>query len=922
MAASTDTEHRDHRHDDHRPHHYHHHYGRPVLQRPPQQQHHYAYKTVVKKQRPSAGGKKKSTGNRRRRLTHVLAGIVLGLFVGYTFGGSYDRLRLYAGCGSGGAGGGSDAGRSGVLRPLQSPRARVDEDDSGGAIPAAGGGGAGGPPESLLFVGVMTANRYLATRAAAVHSTWARRVPGRVMFYSSETSVRPPGAADLPLVRLPTVDDSYPPQKKSFLMLQHMWDNYGSAYEWFMRADDDVYVRPDRLAALLRSVDSRKPVFIGQAGRGNQEEFGLLSLEYDENFCMGGPGVIMSRETLARVVPHIKHCLKNLFTTHEDVELGRCVQKFAGVSCTWSYEMQTILYHNSSGRDAFTGNLKQKEVHRAITLHPVKQHSHMYRIHNYMKGLELQEIQQKKILLHRDVRSMMDQLNSAHPRPSNEFRLTGDSKQLFSSRPGSPNYLGDPDLLGLPPGLNKYRPRKVADVIKWDFISKAWYSDTDANPRRRIDSYTKEGLDDVVREVMDLINKFSKQRGRVIDFKEIFYGYQRVNPLYGVDYMLDMLLMYKKYRGKKMTVPVRRHAYLQQQFTGFEVREVLDGSEVKMKTQQQDAEAYDNDDDDAAGSPSRDIADNGMVRVEGPPAKRRPDSQAKTVHFVLPLFNRLTTFARFVDNYESVCLANDERVTLTVVPYGKATADGAAAEVAQLAARHPGARLTVLPDAGGPFARAAALHAGAVHAAGPPPDDLLFFVDVDMLWTAATVDRVRLNTVRGRTVYFPIVYSEYDPVVVYGRAAGSPNHFLVNQDTGYWRQYGFGIVSAYATDLAAAGGLDTSIRGWGNEDVDLYEKFVRSRTSTAVSVFRAADPDLVHVYHPVECDAGLPEPKARMCANTRFETYGNVDQFANIIYRNREAVYEFAARRLLNGSTAATRPPPLPVSVSVPRPRV
>jgi len=47
--------------------------------------------------------------------------------------------------------------------------------------------------------------------------------------------------------------------------------------------------------------------------------------------------------------------------------------------------MQTILYHNSSGRDAFTGNLKQKEVHRAITLHPVKQHSHMYRIHNYMK---------------------------------------------------------------------------------------------------------------------------------------------------------------------------------------------------------------------------------------------------------------------------------------------------------------------------------------------------------------------------------------------------------------------------------------------------------------------------------------------------------------------------------------------------------
>jgi len=329
-------------------HHHHHRYdcgsnGRPApvaARSSRQQQQQHPYRPVAKRLRcPGAtgggGGKKKLVaGNRRRRLTHVLAGIVLGLFVGYAFGGggSYDRLRLYAGCADG------NDGSLGSLQPLH-PQTRPTDDGDGDGGTKRMADGDGGPAESLLFVGVMTANRYLATRAAAVHDTWARRVPGRVVFYSSETSVRPPNAADLPLVRLPTVDDSYPPQKKSFLMLQHMWDHYGGAYEWFMRADDDVYVRPDKLAALLRSVDSRKPVFIGQAGRGNQEEFGLLSLEYDENFCMGGPGVIMSRETLARVVPHIKHCLKNLFTTHEDVELGRCVQKYAGVSCTWSYEV-------------------------------------------------------------------------------------------------------------------------------------------------------------------------------------------------------------------------------------------------------------------------------------------------------------------------------------------------------------------------------------------------------------------------------------------------------------------------------------------------------------------------------------------------------------------------------------------------------
>lgn len=190
---------------------------------------------------------------------------------------------------------------------------------------------------TLLFVGVMTAEQYLDSRAKAVFDTWGQELPGRIAFFSSEVS-RAPG---LPLVPLRNVDDSYPPQKKSFLMLLYMYEKYGDRFEWFMRADDDVYVRGDKLEGFLRSVDSRKPQFIGQAGRGTNAERDALSLDYNENFCMGGPGVLFSRETLRRVAPHVKYCLKHLYTTHEDVELGRCVAKFAGVSCTWSYDVST-----------------------------------------------------------------------------------------------------------------------------------------------------------------------------------------------------------------------------------------------------------------------------------------------------------------------------------------------------------------------------------------------------------------------------------------------------------------------------------------------------------------------------------------------------------------------------------------------------
>lgn len=193
----------------------------------------------------------------------------------------------------------------------------------------------------LLFIGVMTAQKYLDTRALAIHNTWGQTVPGKLIFFSSSSSR---SNFSLPLVPLPLVDDSYPPQKKSFLMLKFMHDHFIDDFEWFMRADDDVYIRTDLLEKFLRSVNSSKPQFIGQAGLGNKEEFGQLSLQPDENFCMGGPGMIMSKDTLKLVIPHIRYCLKNLYSTHEDVEVGRCIRKFVGIPCTWSYEVSYFIF--------------------------------------------------------------------------------------------------------------------------------------------------------------------------------------------------------------------------------------------------------------------------------------------------------------------------------------------------------------------------------------------------------------------------------------------------------------------------------------------------------------------------------------------------------------------------------------------------
>lgn len=41
--------------------------------------------------------------------------------------------------------------------------------------------------------------------------------------------------------------------------------------------------------------------------------------------------------------------------------------------------------HNSSGPYAFTGKLKRKEIHNAISLHPIKQAPLMYRLHSFVQ---------------------------------------------------------------------------------------------------------------------------------------------------------------------------------------------------------------------------------------------------------------------------------------------------------------------------------------------------------------------------------------------------------------------------------------------------------------------------------------------------------------------------------------------------------
>ncbi|KAK3601073.1 hypothetical protein CHS0354_029300 [Potamilus streckersoni] len=690
--------------------------------------------------------------------------------------------------------------------------------------------------KGFLFVGIMTAKKYVDSRVVSAYRTWVKTINGKVVFFSSQGSN---SSFNIPVISLLGVDDSYPPQKKSFMMLKYMYEHYIEKYEWFVRADDDVFIKGDKLEKFLRSVNSSVPHFIGQAGVGTKEEYGQLSLGDSDNYCMGGTGIVFSRETLRRIYPHLQTCLKNLYTTHEDVEVGRCVHLYANAHCTWAFEMQHLFFQNFKDyRGSFETALKDKEVLKALTLHPVKTPAHQYRVYNYIKSTHVMELRQKIIYLQREIDDMNQVLNEQSP---------STKKKYYSVHPSLLNYV----------------PMFDEDLPIWDYFVRSVSSHAKVNPRKSIDSSLKIAIDETIEQTISSFNKNARQKGRTIDFKEILYGYTRTTSPYGADYVLDVLLTYRKHKGKRMTVPVRRHSYIRQPFTEIEIIESPFTS-VKISSE-------------THHSPNifRHFIGNHNILDQ---------KLTETIHFILPLAGKITEFKRFMKNFEDICLSPRNPSVLHLVLFTenspKEDVDEIIKVVGQYQKKYGGRTIEVI-EAKGPFARAGALDLGAKQCSA---SDLLFFVDVDILFNMDSLSRIRLNTIRGAQIYFPVVFSQYDPSIVCSDKPMNQCNIDINDKSarmGYWRQFGYGIAAMYHSDLEAVGGFDITIQGWGKEDVDLFGKTVASN----LTIFRSVDLGMVHAFHHINCDVKLDPAQFQMCVGSKASSLGSQLQLAELVQK-------------------------------------
>ena len=161
-----------------------------------------------------------------------------------------------------------------------------------------------------LFVGVLSSQMYLPTRAKAMFDTWGQDV-SMLVFFVGEDCVVPSDLSHLPIIKLPGVPDAvYPPLKKAFAVMQYMYKHYVDDYDWFIRADDDFYLRGKKLTELLNMMDAGELISLGRAGEGREQDSGRLKLLKHEKYCMGGPGMIFSRGMMVALGPYLDLCLK------------------------------------------------------------------------------------------------------------------------------------------------------------------------------------------------------------------------------------------------------------------------------------------------------------------------------------------------------------------------------------------------------------------------------------------------------------------------------------------------------------------------------------------------------------------------------------------------------------------------------------
>ncbi|XP_023442762.2 chondroitin sulfate N-acetylgalactosaminyltransferase 2 isoform X2 [Dasypus novemcinctus] len=257
------------------------------------------------------------------------------------------------------------------------------------------------------------------------------------------------------------------------------------------------------------------------------------------------------------------------------------------------------------------------------------------------------------------------------------------------------------------------------------------------------------------------------------------------------------------------------------------------------------------------------------------------DITRSIINIIVPLAERTEAFAQFMQNFRDVCIHQDKRIHLTVVYFGKEGLSKVKSILESVASESNFQNYTLV-SLNEEFNRGQGLNVGA--RAWDKGEVLMFFCDVDIYFSAEFLNSCRLNTEPGKKVFYPVVFSLYNPAIVYANQDVPPpveQQLVHKKDSGFWRDFGFGMTCQYRSDFLTIGGFDMEVKGWGGEDVHLYRKYLHGD----LIVVRTPVPGLFHLWHEKRCADELTPEQYRMCIQSKAMNEASHSHLGMLVFR-------------------------------------
>ena len=456
-----------------------------------------------------------------------------------------------------------------------------------------------------------------------------------------------------------------------------------------------------------------------------------------------------------------------------------------------------------------------------LTLYPVTEQQHMLSLHHFVQTRTVQRLQHQLALSQNQTNQICKQVSQEFAAPLTEpdaryCRIKSSNDDCDSS---STSLDSDAISEELPPN---FKAMNRFEVISWSYMTPGGvYQSTTTVPVYGVGGELREEINFIIGKVISTVNL---QEATEWMLWRLIGCHLRYSGTRGREYLLDMILEEKRRRVRKR----RRWHVLRPHGPGLVLHE-----------------------------------EENVVEALG-----------TRVNVIVPLSNVGERFQQFLEMYEQQVLRKKQNVALILVVFGSEL-ESVNQTVTVYQTRHPDADFTVVSGEG-PFTRSVGLDTGMAQI---DDSELAFICDVDMTFDASFLDRCRLNAVQGSRVYYPEFFKYYDMDYVY-RFRRRPAELSIKRENGHWASYSYGMVCMYKSDYLASGGFDTGITGWGGEDVDLFERILKTR----VDILKAPDPYLRHRYHEKMCSLSLNPNQFTTCISSRNEGLADRMQLAEYVY--------------------------------------